>query len=122
MTTVQEEAIVHKNTRAYTDLIACMPVKGNWLIVIADAMTSLFPSGYRATAFDVLLEEILEEVDGQQEELKDEFESQEKICYDVSPREHMNQLITIQDKLKTQHGVDKGDRNILDQMFKVLRS
>ena len=54
--------------------------------------------------------------------MKDEFESQEKIGYNISPKDHINHLKLIRNKLEQNHGIKKTDRDILDQMFKVLRS
>ena len=99
-----------------------MPTTGNWLQVIKDSKSAEFPDGCGKTAYDRLMAEIAEEVDGDRDELKDEFESQEKIGYNVSPKAHINHLKLIRNKLEQNHGIKKTDRDILDQMFKVLRS
>ena len=66
--------------------------------------------------------EIAQEVDGDRDELKDDFESQEKISYTISLKDHINHLKLIKDKLEQHHGIKQTDRDILDQMFKVLKS
>ena len=111
-----------ENARAFNDLMNCMPTTGNWLQIIKDSTSTHFPEGCGRTAYERLMAEIAEEVDGDRDELKDEFESQEKIGYNVSPKDHINHLKLLKDKLDQHHGIKKTDRDILDQMFKVLKS
>ena len=55
-----------ENQRAFTDLLACISVTGNWLSIIAKATSLRFSDSCGATAFEALMEEIAKEVNGQQ--------------------------------------------------------
>ena len=75
MTPDQLQECKDENKRAYNDLMNCMPMTGNWLQVIKDSKSTEFPDGCGKTAYDKLMAEIDEEVDGDRDELKDEFDN-----------------------------------------------
>ena len=100
LTQDQVNELKNENSRAFNDLMSCMPTTGKWLQIIKDLKSDEFDGGCGKTAYDKLMTGIAGEVDGDRNKLKDNFESQEKISYSISLKDQINHLKLIKDKLE----------------------
>ena len=108
-----------ENQRALAELVQAMP-SGRLIRIVNKAKSDAFPEGCAYTALQHLKKKIGRVSAGNESELKKTFESEEILAKNVNPSKYVDVLLDIKDELYDKYKYIKTERDIADQLIKVL--
>ena len=114
--------LIEENNRAWSDLVCAMPYNGSLMMTARRGKSTAFLEGCGHTAFKAVLKEIQHMHDGDKIELNDEFNADIQLNLKKNPREYVQSLMVIAEKLERRYNIIKSEEDIIHQVLKVVGS
>jgi hypothetical protein len=115
----EQKLMEAENNRTLAELVMAMPC-GRLTKIVGRAKSEAFPNGCAYTALQLLRKKIGKISAADEASLKAAFESDEKLGENINPSKYIDKLIDIKDELFEKYEYVKTERDIVDQVLKVL--